>query len=101
MSAADLLKQYPGLKTVPKHSLDFYKFTDAVKEIPKWSSDPSKKDRPEYMEENVLANSMHECGLTIKDLVQSSYRQLSPISSDEFTTTQSSTAEQIIQRVQQ
>ena len=36
MSAADLFQQYPELKTSPKDSLDFYKFTAAVREIPYW-----------------------------------------------------------------
>ena len=45
---------------------------------------------------------MHECGLTIRDLVQSGYRQMSSIKcEDVLSTSKNDTTEKFIQRVKE
>lgn len=52
-----------------------------MKDIPYFKPDAKPnvdlaKRRGEFMDENVLANCMFECNLTIKDLVEQGYRPM-------------------------
>ena len=65
-----LFDEHKAFKKYDDHSksqMEVPQFLDAVNSIPYFK--PYENSSGEYMSNNVLANCMHECNLSIRDLV--------------------------------
>lgn len=72
-------KVFKDYKSAGTKDLNHRQFIRAVKEIPYLVADKSSGvtiPKGEYLDENVLANALKMCGLTIRDLVGASYKTL-------------------------